>query len=50
MRHILLLFILLVHSTLCRADLQSTVKKNVNDYILSHFLNATFVFADNKKI
>ena len=49
MRNILLLFILLVHSTVCRADLQSTVKKSVNDYILSHFLNATFVFADNKK-
>lgn len=49
MRHILLLFILLAHSTIYSADLQLTVKKNVKDYISRHFLNATFVFADSEK-
>lgn len=49
MRYYLLLVILLLRSTICIADIQSTVKSAVEGYLSSRFLNATFVFANSQK-
>ena len=49
MRYYLLLLILLVRSTICAADLQSSIKEAVESYISNRFLNATFVFANSEK-